>query len=270
MKWVEVLGRKFDWPEEDVAEVRSQIERFAEKVMPKTVLDAVKADPDDNRILECALAAGSDFIVSGDKDLLRLGTYDSYSLFDNRLHPEGVCFEAGITFLVSPDGQRNSRQFIDCRYRFSVLRHIDALDVGLAGVAGFDANVIGIFDQKDRKLFPVLFAAVGAFDPAKLPFGGAQRADEAALSAVPLPAQNGCHRLRAAEWTGAGGRQGVRGSPARQILGVGLHQSASEESSGFIECHTSPAILQNLDARLGFGKIFARVACQNLGTPFLH
>jgi predicted nucleic acid-binding protein len=92
MKWVEVLGRKFDWPEEDVAEVRSQIERFAEKVMPKTVLDAVKADPDDNRILECALAAGSDFIVSGDKDLLRLGTYDSYSLFDNRLHPEGVCF----------------------------------------------------------------------------------------------------------------------------------------------------------------------------------
>jgi putative PIN family toxin of toxin-antitoxin system len=73
----EVLGRKFDWPEGDVAEVRRQIEGFAQKVTPKTVLSAVKDDPDDNRILECASAAGSEYIVTGDKDLLRLGSYDS-------------------------------------------------------------------------------------------------------------------------------------------------------------------------------------------------
>jgi predicted nucleic acid-binding protein len=82
MKWVEVLGRKFDWPEEDIAEVQRQIERFAQKVTPKTLLDVVKDDPDDNRILECASAAGSDYIVSGDKDLLRLGTYDSMRILN--------------------------------------------------------------------------------------------------------------------------------------------------------------------------------------------
>jgi predicted nucleic acid-binding protein len=35
----------------------------------------VREDEPDNRILECAVEAGLDFIVSADKDLLRLGSY---------------------------------------------------------------------------------------------------------------------------------------------------------------------------------------------------
>jgi hypothetical protein len=35
-------------------------------------LDVVKRDPDDNRVLECAQSSGSDYIVTGDKDLLDL------------------------------------------------------------------------------------------------------------------------------------------------------------------------------------------------------
>ena len=34
-----------------------------------------KANPDDNRILECALASRSDYIVSGDKHLLSVRTF---------------------------------------------------------------------------------------------------------------------------------------------------------------------------------------------------
>jgi predicted nucleic acid-binding protein len=37
----------------------------------------IKDDPDDNRVLECAVSAGSAYIVTGDKHLLRLGVYDS-------------------------------------------------------------------------------------------------------------------------------------------------------------------------------------------------
>lgn len=44
-------------------------------VAPKQTLDVIKEDPDDNRILECAVEAGSAYIVSGDKDLHRLGQY---------------------------------------------------------------------------------------------------------------------------------------------------------------------------------------------------
>jgi hypothetical protein len=35
----------------------------------------VTEDPADNRILECALAAGSDTIVTGDRHLLKLGRF---------------------------------------------------------------------------------------------------------------------------------------------------------------------------------------------------
>jgi len=45
-------------------------------VNPET-LDVVKADPPDNRILECAKAAKSDYIVTGDDHLLRLQQHGS-------------------------------------------------------------------------------------------------------------------------------------------------------------------------------------------------
>jgi uncharacterized protein len=38
---------------------------------------SLKEDPADDRILECAVSAGSDYIVTGDRDLLRLKQYDS-------------------------------------------------------------------------------------------------------------------------------------------------------------------------------------------------
>lgn len=44
----------------------------AEIVEPKEKFDAVKEDPDDNRILECAFERKADFIVSQDSHLLKL------------------------------------------------------------------------------------------------------------------------------------------------------------------------------------------------------
>ena len=39
-------------------------------------------DPDDNRIVEGGVSALFDYIVTGDKDLLRLGSYDSIRTLD--------------------------------------------------------------------------------------------------------------------------------------------------------------------------------------------
>jgi len=75
-----VLARKFGWPPEDIAEGRKWITEIARTATPAVQLDVIKEDPADNRILECAVAAGSDYIVSGDKDLLRLGQYDGIRL----------------------------------------------------------------------------------------------------------------------------------------------------------------------------------------------
>ncbi len=70
-----VLRDKFDWADEDIAEAQHDIRLFANHVAPVEALSVVKDDADDNRIIECAAAAGSDYIVTGDKHLLRLGNF---------------------------------------------------------------------------------------------------------------------------------------------------------------------------------------------------
>lgn len=44
-------------------------------VEPEVALEVVEDDPDDNRVLECAVAAKVNYIISGDKHLLDLGEY---------------------------------------------------------------------------------------------------------------------------------------------------------------------------------------------------
>jgi predicted nucleic acid-binding protein len=54
---------------------REKLASLANLVVPTHPLDVIKEDPDDNRILECATTAGSDYIVTYDNDLLRLSEY---------------------------------------------------------------------------------------------------------------------------------------------------------------------------------------------------
>lgn len=73
----DVLARKFHASADEVADARAIVRQAARTVTPAVQLDVVKEDPPDNRILECAMTAGSDYIVTGDNDLLRLGQYDA-------------------------------------------------------------------------------------------------------------------------------------------------------------------------------------------------
>lgn len=68
---IRVLREKFEWPPYDLLAARQKLQKFARIVEPKETLDITNDEP-DNRILECAAAAGSEFIVSEDRDLLRL------------------------------------------------------------------------------------------------------------------------------------------------------------------------------------------------------
>lgn len=76
-----VLQRpKFGWTHEQVDRAIRQLSAFAEHVEPKQRIDVVKNDPTDNRIVECATASGSDYLVSGDKHLLKLGQYQGVKI----------------------------------------------------------------------------------------------------------------------------------------------------------------------------------------------
>jgi putative PIN family toxin of toxin-antitoxin system len=70
-----VLRDKFLWSDDEVTEALSELDECTTHVHPTQTLDAVPSDPDDNGVLECAVAANSRYIVTGDNDLLRLGSY---------------------------------------------------------------------------------------------------------------------------------------------------------------------------------------------------
>ncbi len=70
-----ILANKFHWPAQDIAQARDVLSLVSERVIPHVQLDVVKRDPDDNHVLECAQSSGSDYIATGDKDLLDLGQY---------------------------------------------------------------------------------------------------------------------------------------------------------------------------------------------------
>ncbi len=69
-----VLARKFDHDREALARVAVFLSEAAEFVEPTERL-AVLADEPDNRILECALAAGAQLVVTGDRAMLAHGDY---------------------------------------------------------------------------------------------------------------------------------------------------------------------------------------------------
>ena len=66
-----VLQTKFDWAEDKVREAVQAISQVATVLRPRLTLHILKDEP-DNRILECAIAAQGEFIVSGDRHLLAL------------------------------------------------------------------------------------------------------------------------------------------------------------------------------------------------------
>jgi putative PIN family toxin of toxin-antitoxin system len=70
-----VLRDKFGPSEERLARAERYLDDCTARVKPSGKIDAVKEDPDDNRVLECAEAAGCEYIITGDLDLLRLGKY---------------------------------------------------------------------------------------------------------------------------------------------------------------------------------------------------
>jgi putative PIN family toxin of toxin-antitoxin system len=86
-----VFRTKFHQGEEDVTAAIKLIGRAA-TIVKSSVRIMVLEDSPDNRILECALEAAADLIVTGDRHLLRLKTFQDVAIIQVtdflRLFPE--------------------------------------------------------------------------------------------------------------------------------------------------------------------------------------
>ena len=78
-----LLG-KMGWSEKKTQLFVDTIRDLAEVAEPKITLDVVPDDEDDNRIVECVVAGGANLIVTFDKDLLRLKSYEMIGIITPR------------------------------------------------------------------------------------------------------------------------------------------------------------------------------------------
>jgi len=135
--------------------------------------------------------------------------------------------------LDRPEVERCGGDFIDQRNAVAIPGEIDRLEVGAAGVAGFDPNSRILVGGVARKLLVIDFATRGTKDAAELPFAVTERAEKEALSAVTFGAEDRELREALANGTVAGvcgrslGRDG-----GGELLGLRFQQGPREEGKG--------------------------------------
>jgi putative PIN family toxin of toxin-antitoxin system len=72
---IRVLRDDFRWEGYRLHFAREKLAKIGNVVVPRQSLQVIDEDPDDDRILECAVEARSEYIVTFDKDLLRQREY---------------------------------------------------------------------------------------------------------------------------------------------------------------------------------------------------
>jgi putative PIN family toxin of toxin-antitoxin system len=101
----ETLGvlseRKFGFSPDVIVLIDRRIRMMAKVVRPTERLRVVERDPDDDRILECAVAAGAEVIVTGDEHLLALKVFRGIRIltptaFLDELSPGSTSDGAGL------------------------------------------------------------------------------------------------------------------------------------------------------------------------------
>ena len=81
----EVISReKFGFSARQVEQVIKQILSIYELIIPAVKLQVIKDDPDDDKILECAVRGNINYIVSGDKHLLNLKSHNGIQIIKTR------------------------------------------------------------------------------------------------------------------------------------------------------------------------------------------
>lgn len=75
-----VLREDFLWEESRIIRQLKRLSKKGEIVIPSATIEVIHDDPSDNHILECAVEGQANIIVSGDRHLQRLKSYEGISI----------------------------------------------------------------------------------------------------------------------------------------------------------------------------------------------
>ena len=70
------FGRRYRIAENDVGELHQQLLDEAKWAPGAVTVSVVADDPDDNKVIACSVETDADYIISGDRHLLDLVSYD--------------------------------------------------------------------------------------------------------------------------------------------------------------------------------------------------
>lgn len=87
-----VLIQKFGWTAVRAEAALTTLSSWFIETKPTGELAIIKDDPDDDRILECAVAADAQVIISGDRHLLLLGNFQSIRIMTVREFLDEKCW----------------------------------------------------------------------------------------------------------------------------------------------------------------------------------
>ncbi|MFO0701652.1 MAG: putative toxin-antitoxin system toxin component, PIN family [Nitrospira sp.] len=62
-----ILHEKFQWSELQVQDMVMELRAMSQRILPTLHLSGIVQDDADHRILECAVAAQADYLITGDK-----------------------------------------------------------------------------------------------------------------------------------------------------------------------------------------------------------
>ena len=85
----DVLIRDFKYSKDDTKKIIEILLFFMNKTISNQKIEIIKDDPDDNKILECAIASSSDYIITYDKHLLKVNGYKGIKI----IKPEEIIKE---------------------------------------------------------------------------------------------------------------------------------------------------------------------------------
>ena len=92
-----LIRQKFKLTKNHVSLLIKEIESLCEICYPKEAIIDVCRDSKDHIILECAIESNSDYIVTGDDDLLLLGQYKNIKIINSETFLEIIENKAAFT-----------------------------------------------------------------------------------------------------------------------------------------------------------------------------
>lgn len=79
---------KFEFTQEQVNVIIKRINKLSTNIEITVKITLINRDPDDNKILECAISGEADLIVSADQDLIQLKSYKDIPI----IHPKTLSY----------------------------------------------------------------------------------------------------------------------------------------------------------------------------------